>query len=127
MKLKQLSPLFVVVAVGLFLSGCDPYADLLKKQSYKQLSPPRDAFGTGTIMTAGDPSNIKAGPDDCFPDLDPKIKEYNQVLLNAKDAKGLDVNVAANYVPVAPATIRATFGYKTLKKIDVSYGPTKGN
>jgi hypothetical protein len=118
----------LTILCALFCSlGCDAYAKLWNRQGYKLLVPPRNAFGTGTIIRGDDASDIMAGPDDCFPSLDSSIKTYDQKLMDSKEYRGWSFNLGAKYTPTSLANVEAAFSFKSVQKVDVSFGEAKGN
>jgi hypothetical protein len=110
------------------LAGCDPYAKLLEKQGYTVVDHPRADFGTGTIIKVeGAHESYIAAPTECFPGLDSKIHANPIELTNSKQSSQLSIDAAAKYVPGAVQQVGGSFGFKSIKNIDVSFGKTTGN
>ena len=126
---KRLVVYGMSLALCLILSGCDPYAKLLQKQGYTELDHPRAEFGTGTVIKVnnGGHQDFVAAQSECFPGLEEKVHPDAIQLIDSKQSSQLSIDAAAKYTPGGVQQIGGSFGFKSVKNIDVSFGKTTGN
>ncbi len=120
--------LFAATAALVF-TGCDPYAKLMKEQGYTIVNVPRSKFGTGTILKfQGTRNELFVGtPEQCFPGIEKELVQQEVVLKNSVRTVSFDLSVGAKYVPIPATELGATFGFKTVKKLTVSFGEAKAD
>src|SRR5438128_1134802 len=102
------------LAALLILNGCDPYADVMKKQGFTIMTHPRSEFGTGTLFRplSNNRELFVAAPQECFPGLDRVIHLDAVKLVDSQQQNGLTIRLGAKYLPAEPATIAGAFGAK---------------
>lgn len=128
MRNKKWAVLALPAGVCLLLVGCDPYAKLLEKQGYTIVDHPRSDFGTGTIIKVeGTHETFIAAQSECFPGLESKIHLNPIELTNSKQTSQLSIDAAAKYSPGSVQQVGGSFGFKSIKNVDVSFGKTTGN
>lgn len=130
MKVLRSAMYIAVIVFCTVLSGCvDPYASLLEKQGYTVVDHPRSDFGTGTIIRILDNHNelLVSAPNECFPGIEGKIHTNPIVLVNSKKTSNLSIDAGAKYVPGGVQQVGGSFGFKSIKNLDVSFGKTTGN
>jgi hypothetical protein len=99
------------------------YKDMLKDKGFKAFKYPRTGWGPGTIF--GKVGNVDeqlfSTAQTCFPDTDFNVQEV--AFFDRKKDSNLSLGAAFNFLPLGD--LKSAFGYSRIRKLDVSFGPTK--
>ncbi len=99
------------------------YKDMLKDKGFKAFKYPRTGWGPGTIFgKVGDVEEQRfSTPKDCFPDVNFDVEEV--AFFDRKKDSNLKFDAGFNFLPLGD--LKSAFGYSRIRRLDISFGPTK--